>query len=82
MFGWQDKGQQLLEITREGRWQDMAKVMTDDMLETFVPRGTYETIAGEYKRRYAGLSRRVTFPMPSDPANDALAARVIAELKT
>ncbi len=81
LFGWQDKGQQLLDITRAGNWHDMPKIVTDEMLEKFVPRGSYKTIAQVYRERYAGLARRITFPIPSDPADDAQAAEVIASLK-
>ena len=81
LFGWQDKGQQLLDLTRAGNWQDMPKIVTDEMLEKFVPRGSYDTIAQVYRERYAGLTRRITFPIPADTADDALAAEVIASLK-
>lgn len=81
IFGWQDKGQQLLDMTRSGAWQEMPNIVTDEMLEKFVPRGTYDTIAAEYHDRFAGLSNRVTFPMPQDPAQDAVAVRAIAQLK-
>lgn len=81
LFGWQDKGQQLLDLTRQGRWKRLPEIISDDMLERFVPRGTYDEIAGVYLARYGGLSRRVTFPMPDDPADDAHAARVVHELQ-
>lgn len=81
LFGWQDKGQQLLDLTRAGNWQDMPNIITDDMLEKFVPRGTYGEIAGVYTARYAGLTRRITFPMPDDPQDDALAAEAITKLQ-
>ena len=81
LFGWQHKGQQLLELTRAGNWQDMADIITDDMLEKFVPRGTYENIAQIYIERYGELTGRITFPMPKDPADDKLAAAAIARLK-
>lgn len=81
LFGWQDKGQQLLDLTREGRWQDMAQIVTDEMLEKFVPRGTYDEIADIIKQRYAGLTSRITFPMPENPADDALARAAIARLQ-
>jgi len=82
LFGWQDKGQQLLDMTRQGKWQDMSSVITDDMLDRFVPRGTYREIAGVFKQRYGGLASRLTFPMPTDPAQDALVADVIRELQS
>ncbi len=82
LFGWQDRGQRLLDMTRSGNWQDMPEIVTDEMLDKFVPRGTYDTIAAEYRRRFEGLARRVTFPMPEDPADDALTANVIRQLQT
>lgn len=82
LFGWQDKGQQLLDMTRAGDWQGMAGVVSDDMLERFVPRGTYEAIAAEYLARYNGLAQRVTFPIPADPSDDEAAAQTIARLKS
>ena len=80
LFGWQDTGQQLLDMTRQGTWSDMPKILTDEMLEKFVPRGTYADIAGVLQERYAGLTSRITFPMPEDPAEDEQVAQVIATL--
>jgi len=82
LFGWQEVGQQLLDLTREGRWEDMAQVLTDEMLEKFVPRGTYAEIADILREKYGELTRRITFPMPADPADDRLAAEAIAQLKS
>lgn len=81
LFGWEDRGEQLLEMTRSGEWQRMPDIVTDEMLNEFVPRGTYDTIVGELKQRYADLGRRITFPMPDDPADDELAAQAIAGLR-
>ncbi|GAB5451880.1 MAG: LLM class F420-dependent oxidoreductase [Halioglobus sp.] len=81
LFGWQDKGQQLLDLTREGRWESMPDIVTDDMLQKFVPRGTYDTIANVYRQRYGDLTRRITFPMPQDPVDDERVARVVSELQ-
>ena len=81
LFGWEEKGQQLLDMTRSGNWQDMPNIITDDMLEKYVPLGTYEQIPAIYKQRYGDLSRRITFPLPDDCADDVLAAEAIARLK-
>lgn len=82
LFGWQDKGQQLLDLTRAGDWGAMAEIVTDEMLDKFVPRGTYDEIDSVYRERFGGLTGRVTFPVPGDPADDPLAARAIARLRT
>ncbi|MFT5333391.1 MAG: putative F420-dependent oxidoreductase [Halioglobus sp.] len=81
LFGWQDKGQQLLDMTRSGSWQDMPTIITDDMLAKFVPRGSYSEIAGVFRERYSGLASRITFPIPENPADDKLAAAAIVEMK-
>jgi probable F420-dependent oxidoreductase len=81
LFGWQEKGQQLLDMTRTGAWQEMPAIITDQVLDKLVPRGTYDQIADVYHDRYGGLSRRITFPMPANPENDLSAAKVIKKLK-
>ncbi|MCX2982568.1 TIGR03617 family F420-dependent LLM class oxidoreductase [Halieaceae bacterium IMCC14734] len=81
LFGWQDKGQQLLDMTRNGTWQDMPNIITDEVLEKVVPRGTYDEIAAVFKERYGDLTGRITFPMPEDPADDHLVAAVIEQLQ-
>ena len=81
LFGYGDTGQQLLDLTRAGNWAEMADVLSDEMLEKFVPRGTYVEIATVLREKYAGLTRRITFPMPDDPVDDGLAAAAIAALR-
>ncbi len=81
LFGWQHVGQQLLDLTRAGNWAGMADVLSDEMLEKYVPRGRYDEIAGSLREKYGGLTQRITFPMPADPVNDAAAAQTIAQLK-
>lgn len=81
LFGWREAGQQLLDLTRAGDWASMSEVLTDDMLAQFVPRDIYADIADNLRQRYAGLAKRITFPMPQDPGHDADAAAAIARLK-
>ncbi len=59
----------------------MSSIIDDEMLAQFVPRGTYGTIAAVLRERYGGLSRRITFPVPDDPADDARVAEVIRALQ-
>lgn len=81
LFGWQERGEQLRQLTREQRWQDMATVIDDAMLDAFVPSGTYGNIAGLIRDRYEGLAGRISFPMPEDPKDDAAAAKAIQAIK-
>ena len=81
LFGWQDRGEKLLALTRENRWDRMKEVIDDEMLDAFVPSGTYESIAAELERRYAGLAGAITLVLPDDPAQDAAFAKVVAALR-
>ena len=60
----------------------MPRIITDDMLGQFVPRGTYAQIAQIFRERYGGLTRRVTFPIPENPVDDDLVAEVVCELQS
>ena len=82
LFGWQDRGQRLLDMTRAGDWARMADIVDDEMLGQFVPRGTYTDIARVLRERYADLARRITFPLPHDPAEDEQVAEVIRQLQS
>jgi probable F420-dependent oxidoreductase len=81
LFGWRDVGEKLHRLTREGKWGEMAGAIRDDMLDALVPHGRYAEIATVVRDWYGGLATRINFPLPSDPADDALAARAIAELR-
>lgn len=80
LFGWQVRGEQLLACTRENRWKDMGKLVTDEMLDQFLPAATYDDIGAVLKQWYGDLSAYITFPVPVDPQHDKAAAKVIAEL--
>lgn len=81
LFGWQDRGERLLEMTREGNWKAMVNIIDDEMLETFVPCGTYTDIAEILIERFSDLSTMINFPLPDDPADDMAATKAIKRLQ-
>ena len=82
IFGWQDRGEKLHQLTREGRWGDMEGIIDDEMLSTFAPTGSYDEIVDVLNDCYADISSWITFPMPEDPAHDSLLAKVIERLRS
>lgn len=44
LFGWQQVGESLLELTRQKRWKDMPAVFTDEVLDTFLVTGRYDEL--------------------------------------
>jgi hypothetical protein len=81
LFGWQDIGEQLLTCTRENRWQDMNALVSEEMLDAFLPTTHYGDIGELLTKWYKGLAGVLTFPVPTDPSNDSVAALVIESLK-
>jgi probable F420-dependent oxidoreductase len=81
LFGWEERGQQLRQLTREGRWGDMLGLITDEMLDALVPTAPYADIGDLLREWYRDLSTLITFPMPEDPARDPEVAKVIAGLR-
>jgi len=79
--GLQHVGEALRQYTREGRWAEMNDLVSDELLEIFVPRGTYDEIADILLEQYDDIAERILFPVPSDPKNDAAARRVIEQLQ-
>lgn len=81
LFGWQHVGEQLLALTREGRWKDMPGVFTDEVLDTFLVSGRYDELPERLGSRFGGLVDRITLTVPTDPANDAAAAEAIRQIR-
>ena len=81
LFGWQHIGEQLLALTREGRWKDMPGVFTDEVLDTFLVSGRYDQLPERLGSRFGGLVDRITLTVPTDPANDAAAAEAIRQIR-
>jgi probable F420-dependent oxidoreductase len=78
--GWLDVGHQLRDATRAGKWQEMDALVPDEIIDKFVPAGTYDEIAPLLLEQYGGIADRILFPVPQDPACDAAARKVIEEL--
>jgi hypothetical protein len=66
-----------------GRWDEMARHVSDEVLDEFVTAGTWYGLIPLIKDRFGGLVTAVTLPMPEGlgPAEEKQLARVIADLK-
>ena len=81
LYGWPELGRRLRELTREGRWEDLHELVTDDLLDTLVPQGTYGEIAEVLLERYGGLAQGIGLPLPEDPARDEEFAAVVRRVQ-
>jgi len=80
LFGWGERGPQLRRLTREGKWDQMPGVISDEMLDELLPTAPFADIADVLRDRYADLASMITFALPDDPAFDPQVARVIRRL--
>jgi len=81
LYGWQDRGEHLNHLVRQGRWQELTPVITDEMLDVLIATAPYGEIADVLRERYSELADNVSFPLPDDAALDAEVAKVIARLQ-
>jgi len=82
LYGWPELGPRLRELIRHDRWDDLAAVLSDEVLETLVPSGTFEELPGVLLDRFAGLGQGLMLNPPADPSHDDAFAAVVASLQT
>ena len=80
--GWGELCPELFALSLEGKWQEMATKITDDMLEQFAVIGTYDEIVAKIKERSAGVIDRTTFAIPvRSPEDEERLRSMIKELQ-
>ncbi|MBI2370618.1 MAG: TIGR03617 family F420-dependent LLM class oxidoreductase [Deltaproteobacteria bacterium] len=51
LHGWEEVGQHLGRLAAAGRWAEMGRLLTDEMLEAFVVVGSYDELPGRLRAR-------------------------------
>ncbi|MFV0260725.1 MAG: LLM class F420-dependent oxidoreductase [Acidimicrobiales bacterium] len=69
LHGWGELQDQLNAMSKQGKWEEMADVIDDEVLNTFAVVGEPEQIAPELHTRYGDCIERISFyaPYQSDP---------------
>jgi probable F420-dependent oxidoreductase len=81
LFGWAELGSQLQHLTREGRWNDLADVLSDDVVNTLVPSATYEELPRVLAEWFAGRTNGILLQPPADSVDDSHFSRVIEQIR-
>lgn len=81
LHGWNDVHAQLNALSKQGKWESMGELVTDEMLNTFAVVGEPEQIAPELHKRYGDVIARMSFyaPYKSDPQRWH---KVLADMKS
>jgi probable F420-dependent oxidoreductase len=59
--GWGETGARLYRLSMEGKWAEMAREITDEMLDEFAIVGTYDEIVPKIRERYSGVVSTLDF---------------------
>ncbi|HET9078697.1 MAG TPA: hypothetical protein VFN68_17310, partial [Acidimicrobiales bacterium] len=62
--GWGELQPELNALSKQGEWDQMGRLITDDVLDAFAVRGTPEEIPGLLQRRFGDMVDRISFYMP------------------
>jgi probable F420-dependent oxidoreductase len=71
VHGWEKVGQELGELARNKRWDEMPNLVTDEMLSAFTVEAAPDEIGPALRERYEGLIDRVALYAPFVPGQRA-----------
>lgn len=77
--GWGDLQPELNSLSKKGAWEEMGRLISDDVLDAFAVRGTPEEIAGALQQRFGDIIDRISLYMPYK--DKGVAPRILAGLK-
>ncbi len=81
--GWEGIAPELHQKSLDGDWKAMARLISDDMLDTIAVSGTYESIGTKLRERYAGLVDRIALYQPYESSvNETRRAAFVRQFKT
>jgi probable F420-dependent oxidoreductase len=78
--GWEALQPELNALSKQGRWDDMTKLISDDMIHTLAVHGTPDDVAAEIVRRYGNCDRICAY-FPGYPAGDDLITDFVAAMR-
>jgi probable F420-dependent oxidoreductase len=81
LYGWDELGPRLRDLVRRDRWDDLADVLPDEVLDTLVPSGTFAELPELLLDRFGRLGQGIMVSPPADDADDGAFGEVIAALR-
>jgi probable F420-dependent oxidoreductase len=81
LYGWDDLGPRLRELIRGDRWDELGGVLSDEVLDTLVPSGSFDELPAVLLERFAGLGQGLVVSVPTDTGDDEGFAGVVAALQ-
>ncbi len=80
--GWSEAGLRLHQMSVQGRWPEMASLVTDEMLEEFAVVATYDRLVPRLKERWGGVFSTTFLGLPPGvQSDDDLLRQVVRDLQ-
>ncbi|MCA8928744.1 MAG: TIGR03617 family F420-dependent LLM class oxidoreductase [Alphaproteobacteria bacterium] len=79
LHGYGELASEMATLSRAQRWEEMPGRVPDDLYNTFVTAGTYDTIAAQLRERYADCVTSIEFSVPVESEADAGALRELVQ---
>ena len=67
LHGWDDLADELHQLSVKQKWQEMPKVVSDEVLAEFMIEGTHAELKQRVEQRFAGLSNSIEIGGSRDP---------------
>lgn len=64
LHGWGDLQDELNVLSKQGRWDDMVPLVSDEILDAMCAAGTEAEVAATLRHRFDGLAHRIRFNRP------------------
>lgn len=78
IHGWKEIGMELHDLSKDGKWEEMTALVTDDMIDAFAIEARPDDLADEILDKYGGIADRIQLGFDgSDYWDD-----VLSELKS
>jgi probable F420-dependent oxidoreductase len=81
LYGWEELGERLQRMTRDGAWDRLNTLMTDDVLDAIVPHAPWSGLVDVVDEWFSGLADGVMLPVPTDPDDDAEFAEIVKSVR-
>jgi probable F420-dependent oxidoreductase len=81
LHGWGDLQPQLNALSKQGRWAEMGKLISDEVLDAFAVKGRPDEIAPRLRERFGGLVDRISFYAPYHMSQERW-REIVAALKS
>lgn len=80
LHGWEELGVELNLCTKQGRWEDMPALVSDEVLDEFSLTASWDHLADELIARHGSTLDRLMYAIPFDQAPPDLVAELLQKL--